>query len=264
MEELRQDIVEDIQQNMGVVAAGVGGAEFGELTERLTLQFQALGICALLIDLDTEALSRNLCQSAFARRYFLRKSLERVDPPNLYWAVSRTESVFDAIAAGADGVARDIVGLSPVDWMPDGEYEDDFSYFKVVHELVRANYALDPAMSKALLERFEQALAQRADLRLRLCSAAISRDPNEFWPAFEDYVRERQILNEVPTMSDDAWLEPPRQVWIEGLAWLRIAEQLGLKAPQDEYPLLPARARLPALKVLPADLFRAMETELGL
>lgn len=249
---------------MSAVSAGVEGAEFGELTERLCLQFQALGICSLLIDLDPEGFSRNLCQSAFARRFFLRKSLERVDSPNLYWAVSRTESVFDAIAAGADGVAREIVGLSPVDWMPDGEYEDDFSYFKLVHELVRANYTLDPAMSQALLDRFEKALAQRADIRLRLCSAAISRDSLEFWPAFEDYVRERQILNEVPTMSDDAWLEPPRQVWIEGLAWLRIADQLGFKAPQDEYPLLPAPARLPALKVLPTDLFRAMETEVGL
>jgi hypothetical protein len=261
---LREDVLENIKDNMSVVAGGVGGDEFGEVSETLTVQFQSLGICNLLIDLDTEGLSRNLCQSAFARRFFLRKSLERVEPPNLYWAISRTECVFDAIAAGADSVARDIVGLSPLDWMPDGEYEDDFCYFKFVHELVRANCAPDPALSRALLDRFERAVAQRADIRHRLCSAAISRDPAEFWPAFEDYVHERQILNQVPPMSDDSWLEPPRQVWIEGLAWLRIADHLGLKAPQDEYPLLPAPARLPALEALPTDLFLEMESQLGL
>lgn len=265
MEDQREDILDGIQENLSVVASGVGGDEFGSLSETLTVQFQALGICELLFDLDTEAFARNLCQSGFARRFFLRKSLERVDAPNLYWAISRVESVFDAIAAGADGLARDIVGLSPVDWMPDGEYEDDFCYFKLVHELVRANWAPDPATSRALLERFEQALVQPADIRYRLCAAAIRGNPAEFWGAFEDYLSERQVLMQVPPMSDDAWLEPPRQIWVEGLAWLRIAGHLGMKPPQDEYPLLPSPARLlPALTALPDDLLRAMEQELGL
>lgn len=264
VQELREDVLDGIQENMSVVAAGVGGDEFGDLSETLTVQFQALGICDLLIDSDCDGFARNLCQSAYARRFFLRKSLERVDSPNLYWAISRTESVFDAITAGADSLARDIVGLSPVDWMPDGEYEDDFCYFKLVHELVRVNWAPDPGTSRALLDRFEQALAQPADIRYRLCSAAIRGNATEFWPAFDDYVQERQILMQVPPMSDEAWLEPPRQVWVEGLAWLRIAERLGMKSPQEEYPLIPASARLSPLKALPNDLFHQMERELGL
>jgi Immunity protein 49 len=262
--ELREDVIEHIKDNMSVVAGGADGEEFGELAELLSAQFQALGICNLLIALDAEGLSRNLCQSAFARRFFLRKSLERVESRNPFWALSRTQALFDAIAAGADGVARDIAGLSPTSWDRDGEYEDDFYYFMFVHDLVRRNWLLDAIAAQRLLERFEQTLVRATDPRYRLCAATLGRNPLEFWPAFEDYLHERQMEVQKPPISDDAWLEPPRHVWVEGLAWLRIAEQLGLSSPQPEYALLPGPARLPLLNLLPNDLFRALEQRAGL
>jgi hypothetical protein len=264
LNEDREALVDAIKEGISIVAAGAPIAELGETIEALCTEFQALGICHLLIDLDVAKYYGHLINSAFCRRFFLRKSAEKTNNDDLHLAISRVESVLDAVAAGAHDLARDIVGQSVGTWTPDGEYEDDFSYFAFIHELVARAWQPGRANLDAILKQYQRALGGRSDPRYDLCQAAASGDAEALWIAFDALLLSQQVRVRAAPPSDDPWHEPRRHVFVEGLGWLEIARQLGFASPEADYALCPSVARPTASPRLPPDVFLELEQQFNL
>lgn len=114
--------LDKLKEHLAVVAAGHPMSEIGPECEALSLGFQARGICLLLVEFDAPAFHKNLQRSVHARRYFLRKSREQGSTDDVYLALSRSETIFDAIACGMWPLALKIEQLSPDQRLLTGEY----------------------------------------------------------------------------------------------------------------------------------------------
>src|SRR5258708_2222216 len=161
-------LLEAIQENLAMVAARHPIDELGETFEQLSIQLQALGCSKLLADMDQDGFRKSLIHDAFARRYFLRKSQQKGNGKDLHLAISRVGSIFSAIVAGVPALARELVALSPGEWLKDGEYADDFCYFHLIHRLVAG---VDEAGLTGALARFEAAADGKGGARLTVAKA---------------------------------------------------------------------------------------------
>lgn len=265
--EHKEQVLDDLQERLAIIASGVPMVELGEVFQELCLGFQASGICSLLLQADAADLHRNLQRSGHARRYFLRKSLEQQSQDSVFVALSRTEALLDVIACGDWALAGELQRWSPQAWLPDGEYESDFCYYALLHAyLGRTGSAFDVQAALPWLSRFEQALGTYFDLRLPLCQRFFEPelDVAAFWEAFEDFVEEQVRVAAAPVYDDASWIEPRRFVSVEGLAWLALAASRGLVAPALEYALCPSWARAPAASPQGADLLVQIEQQFGL
>lgn len=236
----REEIIDLIKEELAVVAGGYPLSDIGGSYESLCESFQALGICNLLLTADTEGLFRNLVQSGYTRRFFLRQAGDTMTD---FHAISRTHAVFDVIAAGDFELAREIVALSPARWIEDGEYEDDFDYYSVVHALVVGTRDAAAADLNDRMERFETSVTDSTAQRLSVCQALVTRDADGFHAAFMDLLiaHETALEERAPDLGDDPRFPPGSAVFIEGLALLRLAHDAGI-APDTEIRLCPSSA----------------------
>ncbi|KFA88497.1 hypothetical protein [Archangium violaceum] len=109
-----------------------------ELLTRLSTYRRIAAIGALLADGDVLAFRHDLRLSATARRELLLSSPDPA-PPSRFRCASRVEPLFDALAAGEAGLARDIAQHSPYRWRADEEFEDDFRYADFLREHLLAS-----------------------------------------------------------------------------------------------------------------------------
>lgn len=258
--ELYGELLEAIEENISSVAGGLPMAEAGPTFDVLVRDFQALGIFKLFLELDVEAYRHRLLQGTFARRYYLEKSKSESVFDTIFMAASRTEAIFNALAAGDADIAREIAALSPKRWLPDGEYEDDFCYYAFLHAELNPTLHLDRG---DLLDRFERALEGDTSPRLDLLRAMFDRDQDAFDGAFDDLVFDyKQSVASSPN-----WSEPSREarsrIFVEGLAILHLAEEKGFRTA-SEYELCPAEARHFRSKIAAGDIFRQIQGEFGL
>jgi hypothetical protein len=247
-----------------IVPAPIGNK--AENLRELTRLFEGVGICKLITAGDVEKCRENWIRGAQARRYFLRKSHDEGNLADRFLALSRVQAVMDAVAAGDDTLARDIVALSIHEWNPDWEYEDDFCYYLFFHGLVvNPQFAQTPE-AEALLGRFARALEGKPSVPLELCQAAAAREPEPFRAAFEGLVARYEKENEEKRVkfteyTSGAVFWPASFVSIEALAWLRLAASLGVE-PADEFAFCPAEARRITSGAAVPDLFESLERAL--
>lgn len=256
---VREDIIDQIKEDLAVIAGRYPQAELGEVYEEATSCFQALGICNLLVSLDTEGFFRNLILSAYTRRHFLQQSRLAANPPDEHLAdehlaISRNESFFDAIAAGEIGLACEIADLSPGEWIQDGEYEDDFCYYFFFHTYVRGFENPDRDILKKILDRFEKSLEGNPSARFTVCGAFFAKDQEAFREGFQELIRERESQLKNQSLKGDLTFEPKSHVFVEGLALLRIAAKAGFRL-SEEYRYCPGIARAPRSGPLPGDIY---------
>ena len=101
----------------------------------------------------------------------------------------------------------------------------------------------------------EKALAGRLDARLPCVKALLHRDQAAFEVAFEALLAQR--TKEIEAEKARHKIEEPsliaqRQVYVEGLALLRIAERLNIDT-QSEYLYCPSLARVPMQTPFPGE-----------
>lgn len=233
----RDEIIDLIKEDLAVVAGGYPLMEIGDSYESLCESFQALGICNLLMSADTEGLFRNLVLSGYTRRFFLRQAGDAVTD---FHAISRTSAIFDLIAANDMVLARELVTLSPSRWIEDGEYEDDFDYYSVVHALVDTAGSPDPELNRRL-EQFETNVTDDTAPKLAVLQALVAGDADGFQAAFMDLVvaRETSLEERAPDEGDDPRSAARASVFVEGIALLRLAQAAGI-APAHEIRLCPS------------------------
>lgn len=244
--ENREELIDLIQEQLAIVASGDPVDELGEAFEFLADGFQALASCNLLLTMQTEGFDRNLYFSGCTRRYFLRRCQSETANPSRYRAISRTDSFLDAIVAGRIPLANEIHQFSNVTWVPSGEYEDDFCYRAFLQHFVAGLPEADNATLDPLLQQFERALEGDSSVRLDVCQALRARDDDGFQAAFVDLIQVHAAEAEQrrPRAAVDKTIESRDAVFVEGLALLWIAGQLGFTL-EPEYEGCPSVARQP-------------------
>jgi len=219
--------------------------QLGNVTDTVTAKLRAAAIIALLSKGDPDIYYHNLMRSARCRLTYLQRCRAAGRTTDHHQASSRVGGFVDAVAAADFATARQITGLSPVTWLQGHEYEDDFCYAQVLHGLIAAQP--DTAHMQSLFERFASALDGRLDARLDVAKAIFARNQADFDAGIEALIAQHTASVEADKARNK--IEEPvmmaeRQVYVEGLAFLRITERLGLTL-QAEYLYLPSLARVP-------------------
>jgi len=256
--------LEEVEDRFCVFTAGHPILGQGENFQEMCFAFQGRAIIHLLENFDLKRYRWQLQRSVHARLYFLRKMQEQKSLDPVFMALSRTESLFDAIASDDLASPAQLRALSPDVWQPDGEYEDDFWYYEVVHAL--ANGAQDEAVTHAA--QLEVAIDGANDPRLQLCKSFIEAREDDFWDSFSDYMEQRQEACALPPFMTSFVGEPWRLAFIhfsvQGVAWLKLAKARGFRQPQDELLMCPSIA-LSERKTDPApNVFVQVEAQFGL
>ncbi len=251
-----KDLIDQVKENVSVIAAGHPVAEIGQVYEELEEQFEALACCQLLVHAQAGKFREHLLWSALARRHFLQRCVRERQEGDFHAARSRSQAVFCVLAAGDSALALEVGALAPSAPLAEGEYPDDFAYHWLIHLLQQPTPAAQLAEAAAALERADADAA-----RVAVCEAVIGNDAAAFETAFTDLLAARASLmdEERPLHEDHPSFEPRSRLFVEGLAWLRLAEQRGLPPAQPEYPpLCPSLARVRAGGRRPDDIFASL------
>lgn len=218
--------------------------QLGGASVELCAKLRALAIIALLTTGDSEKFLHNLARSGRVREAYLSRirQAERVD--DYHFASGRISGLIDAIASGDLALAHRIAWISPREWSPQREYEDDFCYAQVLHRIVHGVSAV--SVYEPIFERFESAMQGQPAPRLDVVRALVARSQSGFEAAFESLVqtREDEIAAAIArSQLQDAQVVAERQVFVEGLALLRLADAAGI-ATREEYLYCPSNARV--------------------
>lgn len=224
---------------------------FGQDSLELCRIFRTLAIIALLVKNDTDKFLHHLIRSAGVREVYLTRLKKEGALPELHFISGRYDGLLDAIASGNSELAARIAWVSPREWDKRYEYEDDFCYAQMLHRLVHGVQAT--AAYHPFIDRFEEILKGQTCPRLEIVRALVLRSQIDFDNSFEALLQERQ--DEIAANIARCQLEEPqivaeRQVFVEGLALLRLAASVGLTT-QTEYLYCPSNARLPMRTPVP-------------
>jgi hypothetical protein len=205
--------------------------------------YQAVGICELLLDAEVDAFFHHLIRGAQCRRWLLERSQSLEAPPLKLLKASNTRGLHAALAARQWGLARDIARLSRTSCAEDTEYEDDFHAAHFLHR-----YLLEAPREElqAILDRFEAVLEGASSPRFELCRHLLARSQRGCDEAFAELLEERAAklrkMKRESAYASDALFLPLSSIFVEGLAWLSLMEQAGLRT-EAEYPSCPSLAR---------------------
>lgn len=250
-----EDVFEDLKAQLSLVAGNSPVSELGPVYEQVEECLKALACCHLLRNADTAKFQNNLVWAALARREFLDRCQVERNLSDHRRARSRSEAVFAALAAGDLALALEVGDLSPMDWIRDGEYEDDFAYHWLVHLLAKNS---DAGALQRAFDAYERALDDGPGERLAVCRALCTKDSAAFEEAFPALVAAQAARMDEARAGDEAidTFEPQSRLFIEGFALLRLADTQGISPASPGYPpLCDSLARLAPLPVRPDDIF---------
>jgi len=205
---------------------------------RVSTLYRQLGVGEFLMSNDPQLLFERLYGSACAFIHFLNHAEESEK------ATSLASPFFDAIACGFDDGARQLAALSPTSVNSHKEYEEEFFYVRLLMDYFYLDE--DEANINAMLREYKILHNQNPDIHYPLVNALINKKQKEFDEALVDclYQRESQYShNDDPYSNNADEAAILAHLSVEVLAWLRLAEQQGLKT-DSEYFLAPGSARV--------------------
>ncbi len=217
----------------------------GKLSQDLAQKFRALAIMQLLSEASTDLFLHNLMRAGRVRVAYLSRLAKEGISDDFFQGAGRYGSLFSSIAASDWAIAAEIASLSPTDIVP-GEYEDDACVAWIVGLLVKDAGAGEEAF-EGLFKRFRAYLELAPDARLEVLDAIVRRDQGAFDAAFPGVIA--AFESDIRKAKQRRQLEEPvtlalREVSVDGLAYLRLAERRGLTT-MGEYPYCPSLARAP-------------------
>lgn len=227
--------------------------ELGNLSLEVSDKFRSLAIITLVVQADSDQFFHYLVRSGRSRDAYLSRLKKEGIEDDHHRCSGRYEALLDSIAAADLALARDIAGLSPLEFREGHEYDDDYCYAQCLHRLIREEPPKDEF--QGFFDRWAAYLEGKDTARLNVCQALLAQDQAAFDEAFEALLDERQA-----TIGEDkerGQIENPpivakRHVFVEGLALLRLADIRGLKT-QQEYRYCPSLARVPMINPFPGE-----------
>lgn len=218
--------------------------QLGDVSIDVTEKLRAAAIIALVGKGDSDAYFHNLMRSARCRIAYLRRLSDAGISNAHHQASGRVGPLLDAIAAADFATARQIVALSPREWLQGHEYEDDFCYAQLLHCLL--SVPPDTGRLQQLFERFAKVLDGQDEPRFAVMKALVDRDQAGFDAAFEALLVARTAAIEAEKARkkiEEPAMIAERQVYVEGLALLQIATRLKILT-ENEYIYCPSMARV--------------------
>ncbi|QSQ19026.1 immunity 49 family protein [Pyxidicoccus parkwayensis] len=224
----------------------------GEFCEEATSLLRVLAICRLLREADVDGFHHDLHRSALSRRDYLARC-EREGYADHFTVASRTEPFFDALAAGSLALARDLAKRAAPGPREGEEYPEDYHYANLLHRHVLVDGQDETGELERLLTTLE---AHQDGARVDLCRSLVRHDGRSFEAAFQALLEER--ANEVARQEAHAMTSASAitngYIFIEGLAWMRLAEHARPPLPvPEECRFCPALARMPMQRPFPGD-----------
>lgn len=199
--------------------------------------FRVVGIGFLFLSGTADEFRRRLQQSAQAFAHFLPLMNEDAR------RCSQSLPFLDAVAIGDIEAAAEIARHQRRTWAKGEEYEEDFLFYHYFMQRFFSDTSED--LCASLLDRWETALQGSEDPRLGVCRALQTHDADSFDAGMEAFLAERRAKYE--RLIDRELISKPEQdteakFSVEGLALVRLAEQLGLPTKED-YPGVPSISR---------------------
>ncbi len=237
---------------MGVESPDTPIDGLGDLSLEVSYKLRTLAILAILAEASTDGFVHSCTRAARARKLYLQHlGNDGVDRDH-HFVSGCYEPLLDAIAAGDMLLVQEIDKLSPADFLPPDEYEDDYCYAQLLQRLCRE--PVPEGELEPLLERFETYLDGDRNPRLPLCRALVERHDGGFEQAFEEFLvalgQNIQEKIDGGRQVEDVHTFAQRHISIEGLALLRIADMRGIRT-ESGYLYCPSLARLPASRPCP-------------
>jgi hypothetical protein len=205
----------------------------GKLSLELSTKLRTLAIITLLVKGERDFFFQNLVRSGDVRASYLRRIIDAGLPEDHHRSLGRFEPLLDLVAAGDLDRVHRIAALSPTAYRPGHEYEDDYWYAALLHELCRESP--DEARLESMLDSFEKALEGSAKTRLDICRALVTRDQERFPSSFQELLSQHEIQiteDRGRGTLDEATFIAHRQICIEALAMLRLAQRRGLSTDE--------------------------------
>jgi hypothetical protein len=207
--------------------------------------YEAAAICELIVDMETDGFFHHLIRSAQTRLWLLELSMSKFVTPLEAIKTSEISPFLAAIVANQMLLAKNIADISPTDWYSEVEYEEDYLYARFLYQYIlkRPNNEL-----VTILENLENALDGESTSRLSLCKGFLEKKEDECKEAFEnllsDHEKSLRYTKENLSRARDALFYTESAVYIEGLAWLRLLDQVGIHLDNlDSYKYCPKVAR---------------------
>jgi len=235
----------------GVYSPDYPARLLGELATDVSNKIRAIAIFRLLSDGKSNSFYHNLIRSGLVRQRYLQRCRDENLLSDHFRASGRYLPLFDAIAAADFMLAASIIDLSPTEYMPGHEYEDDHCYAQISHGLVTGR----TERAQELLGRFERYLEGGRNGRFLVVAALLEKDQQAFDLAFEQLLSDRE--REIAADKKRRQIESPpilafRRIFVEGLAILRLAEKVRLRT-EGEYLFCPSIARIPMTEPFPGE-----------
>jgi hypothetical protein len=235
----------------GIYDNGFPFAQLGDLASEVCGKLRTLAISILTAQGKVDGFYHNLIRSGLVRERYLKRCIDEGHLDDHHRSCGWYSPVMDAIAAGDFDLAKRIAELSPVDFRPGHEYEDDYCYIQLIYGLIGA--AARPAQD--LLAEFAAYVEDQPNPRLDVIRSLLEKNQTNFDTAFEALLEDhrRQIDEEIEGgRMEDVHVNADRRIFIEGLAILRLAEKAGLRT-EEEYLFCPSIARIPMTVPFPGE-----------
>jgi hypothetical protein len=225
--------------------------QLGSLAAEVSLKLRTLAISVLCAHGKLNGFCHNLIRSGLVRERYLIRCVDEGHLLDHHRSSGWYSAMMDTLAAGEFELGRRIAELSPSDFRPGHEYEDDYCYVQLIHGLIGVTVRAAPD----LLAEFEAYVGDDVNARLDVIRSLVDKNQTAFETAFTDLLseHERYINSEIENgRLEDLYVDASRRIFVEGLAILRLAEKVGLQT-EPEYQFCPSIARAPMTEPFPGE-----------
>jgi hypothetical protein len=238
---LRNDAMERVPDTIDEIAEEVEPLALDRLVRQLCDDFEVLAVGSLLLDAKPESFFLNLCRAAENwKRYLEHRSLMKWSPA----PATLLSPLVGAVVASQWQLMAKLAELASAGGKREGDYDDEYLYARLVIELIKAGGRRAPQVNLAAAALAEADGGLFAG-RLAVIQALLSGDADALQKSFADAVADydNTIQEQAKMITiDPRKLEPKKYIWLEGLAFLRLAELTGMKIT-DQYLYCPPLAR---------------------
>lgn len=196
----------------------------------ISMKFRQVGCGLLLAEYNTDDYYLNLYYSANVYEQMLDIAQKKVKLDPYYLCKSRAKPFFDALATGDMALASRLSKKMTIEFQAHMEIEENYLYYSVIEILI--TNPSDTGQLESILSAFKNLVQGGDTIRFDALRSLVDRDAESFDEAISEMIIDRE--DKIQQMVASGRLNPTfgltdANVFIEGIALLRIARELGIE-----------------------------------